>query len=146
MAKEFRIYPGIGIAHLGNSPDSFFVSPEIPGAGPLELTDDDSVHPVRHYKDRQTVRRQAARFRIFEFDTDAAGQTTSREVSIATGAQIDWRVELANEKAAAGRFVDENQPENVHLRRNPEIAQADLIVKPVFGPRVVNLSTRGQKK
>lgn len=134
MSKTYRIYPGIGIARLGNHPDSFILAPEIPGAGPLELTDDDSVQPVRNYKQGQNIRRQAARFRIFEFETDAAGQTTSREVNISTGAQIEWRVELANEKASAGWFVDENLPENVNKPRNPGVAQADLIIKPSFPP------------
>jgi hypothetical protein len=132
MAKEYRIYPGIGIARLGHSPDSFFLSPEIPGGGPLELTADDSVQLVRHYKDNQMIRRQAARFRVFEFEVDAAGRATSREVNSSTGARIDWQVELANEKSAAGRFVDENEPEDVHSTRNPGIAQADLIIEPTF--------------
>lgn len=135
MAKQYRIYPGIGIARLGNSPDSFFVSPEIPGVGPLELTNDDSVHPVTAYKDAtHLLRRQAARFRIFELDTDAAGRPTSREINTSTGAAIEWRVELANEKAAAGRFVGENLPEDVQAPRNPGVAQADLIIKPTFAP------------
>jgi hypothetical protein len=134
MSKQYRIYPGIGIARLGNHPDSFILAPEIPGAGPLELTADDSVQPVKKYKQDQMIRRQAARFRIFEFDADAAGHTTSREVNIATGAQIQWRVELANEKAAAGRFISEAQPEDVNAPRNPGVAQADLIIKPTFAP------------
>jgi hypothetical protein len=134
MSKTYRIYPGIGIARLGNHPESFILAPEIPGAGPLELTADDSVQPVRNYKQGQKIRRQAARFRIFEFDTDAAGQATFREINISTGAQIEWRVELANEKASAGWFVNENLPENVHKPRNPGVAQADLIIKPVFPP------------
>jgi hypothetical protein len=132
MAKQYRIYPGIGIARLGDNLNSIFLSPEIPGAGPLELTADDSVQPVRNYKESHTIRRQAARFRVFEFDTDATGNTTSREVNLSTGAQIEWRVELANEKSAAGRFVDETTPEDVHSPRNPGIAQADLIMKPTF--------------
>ncbi len=132
MAKQYRIYPGIGIARLGDNPNSFFLSPEIPGVGPLELTADDSVQPVRNYKENHTIRRQAARFRVFEFDTDAGGNTTSREVNLSTGARIEWRLELANEKSAAGRFIDENQPEDVASPRNPGIPQADLIIMPTF--------------
>jgi hypothetical protein len=132
MAKIYRVFPGIGIARLGNSPDSFFLSPEIPGAGPLELTTEDSVQIVNHYKDaNRQLRRQAARFRIFEFDDAGA---TPLEINAASGAQIEWRVELANEKAAAGRFVSENLPENVQLPRNPGVAQTDLIIKPTFPP------------
>jgi len=134
MSKTYRIYPGIGIARLGNHPDSFILAPEIPGAGPLELTNDDSVQPVKNYKQGGMIRRQAARFRIFEFDTDAAGQTTTREVNLSTGAQIEWRVELANEKASAGWFQSEGVPEDVTKPRNPGVAQAALIIKPSFPP------------
>src|ERR1035438_3811102 len=134
MAKEYRIYPGIGIARLGNHPDSIILAPETPGAGPLELTDDDSIRPVKNYKEGQMIRRQAARFRIFEFDTDGAGNTTSREVNLANGVTITWSVELANEKAAAGRFESENEPEKVNSPRNPGVDPADLIIKPTFAP------------
>jgi hypothetical protein len=125
---------GVPLIGIDIHPDSFILAPEIPGAGPLESTADDSVQPVKNYKQGGMIRRQAARFRIFEFDTDSAGQTTSREVNLSTGAQIEWRVELANEKASAGRFVDESLPEDVNKPRNPGVAQADLIIKPTFPP------------
>jgi hypothetical protein len=132
MAKTYRIYPGIGIARLGNSPDSFFLSPEIPGLGPLELTLDDSAQPVQTYKDTgHLLRRQAARFRIFEFDSDSGG---TREITAENGAQIEWRVELANEKAAAGKFVDEDTPEDVQHLRNPGVPTDNLIIRPTFAP------------
>ena len=135
MAQIYRVYPGIGIARLGNSPTSFFISSEIPGLGPLELTDDDSIQPVQQFKDNaRQLRRQGARFRIYEFDTDATGASTVRELVTGDGVQIEWRVELANEKAAAGKFVDENTPEDVTHPRNPGIPQGDLIIKPTFGP------------
>jgi L-Lysine epsilon oxidase N-terminal/L-lysine epsilon oxidase C-terminal domain len=135
MAKEYKIYPGIGISRLGDSLVSFFLSPEIPGLGPLELTADDSPKPVGKYKDANGfVRRQAARFRIFEFDTDSEGKTTSREIIAGNGTQIEWRVELANEKSAAGKFFSEDIPEDTAKLRNPDMGQSDLIIKPVFAP------------
>jgi hypothetical protein len=137
MAKEYKICPGIGISRLGDSleVDGFFLSPEIPGLGPLELTADDSAKPVGTFKDANGfVRRQAARFRIFEFDTGSSGTTTSREIIAGNGTQIVWRVELANEKSAAGKFIDEDTPEDTADLRNPDVAQADLIIKPVFAP------------
>jgi hypothetical protein len=131
MAKQLRIYPGIGIARLGNSPTDFFLSPEIPGIGPLELTADDTVQPVMKYKDGGGfLRRQTARFRIFEFDDGIA----PREITAENGVVIEWRVELANEKAAAGRFVSEDTPEDQNNPRNPGVAEPRLIIKPTFGP------------
>ena len=56
----FKIHPAIGIARLGNSPNEFFIGPEIPGKYPK---------PKGGYKDSQRkVKRQAARFRIFGYD------------------------------------------------------------------------------
>src|SRR5579862_5868759 len=134
MARQFRIYPGIGIARLGNSPDSFFLSPEIPGLGPLEPTDDDSVERVTKYKDSQRkLRRQGARFRVYEVRPNGTGGETLREVTAENGISIQWRVELANEKAAAGKFISEQLPEDTHHLRNPGIPQSDLIIKPTFG-------------
>jgi hypothetical protein len=135
MAKEYRIYPGIGIARLGNSPDSYFLSPEIPNVGPIELRADDSVEPVKQYKDADhKLRRQGARFRVYEVDVDAHGHEVFTEVVAGNGVEIEWRVELANEKAAAGYFVRETLPEDPSTPRNPDASQADLIIKPSFPP------------
>ncbi|HEX4422842.1 MAG TPA: LodA/GoxA family CTQ-dependent oxidase, partial [Kofleriaceae bacterium] len=57
-----KIYPGIGIGRLGNSPDDYFVGPEAPGIVPS---------PAGGFKDaRGRVKRQAARFRIYAYDKD----------------------------------------------------------------------------
>jgi len=129
VAKTYRIFPGIGIARVGNSPDGFFLAPEVPGLGPLELTPDDLVRPVHEFKDpNRKLRRQAARFRVFEFDSITG---SAREIVAGAGVQIEWRVELANEKAAAGRFESETVPESA-IPRNPNVPQADLIIKPTF--------------
>ncbi|MFA6557162.1 MAG: LodA/GoxA family CTQ-dependent oxidase [Candidatus Obscuribacterales bacterium] len=131
MASKYSIYPGIGIARVGNSPDSFFLSPEVSDLGPIEYKTDDSIEAVVKYKDNQgRLRRQAARFRIIETTTDAAGNTTWQEITSAD-ATIEWSVQLGNEKAAAGRFVSENNPESGQVR-NPNVATADLTISPVF--------------
>src|SRR5438309_7732985 len=55
------IHPAIGIARVGNSEDSFFFAPDVPGALPRS--------PQRGFKDRRgAIARQAARFRIYGFD------------------------------------------------------------------------------
>jgi hypothetical protein len=134
MAKEFRIYPGIGIARLGDHPDSFFLSPEVPGLGPLELTGDDSVSAITAYRAGGQVRRQGARFRIYEVDVDAAGNITQhREVTADETTTIEWRVELANQKADAGKFVSEDTPES-GSKRNPGVASDQLVISPIFPP------------
>src|SRR5687767_15281885 len=54
------IHPAIGIGRVGNSPDGFFLGPEVPGHHPL---------PLGGFKDAEgRILRQAARFRIFGFN------------------------------------------------------------------------------
>ena len=62
------IHPAIGIARVGNSHDSFFFGPEVPGILP---------HARGGFKDGNgAVARQAARFRVFGFD-DTDGSCAS---------------------------------------------------------------------
>ena len=81
------IHPAIGIARVGNSEDSFYFGPEVPGAIP---------RPTDGFKDAQgAIARQAARFRLYGFDR--RGRVV-RELSAADGA-IMWSVSVANKKA-----------------------------------------------
>jgi hypothetical protein len=89
-----KIFPSIGIARLGNSPepDGFFVGHELPGRPPL---------PEGGFKDDLgRVKRQAARFRVYAFDNDgkARGELKGQ------GVQVTWTVQLANKKAAWYQF------------------------------------------
>jgi hypothetical protein len=89
---EYRIYPSIGIARVGDSKDGFFIGPEATGvvpAGPFRGKDDG-------------IKPQGARFRVFQVDIDAnENETVRREVTGAKDVQIEWTVQLANRKAAA---------------------------------------------
>ena len=63
--RQYRIHPAIGIARVGNSPDEFFIGPEIPGLGP---TGDTKVGTrVPSFKSSGKIKPQAARFRIWEY-------------------------------------------------------------------------------
>ncbi|SMC29048.1 hypothetical protein SAMN02745857_03569 [Andreprevotia lacus DSM 23236] len=86
------IYPAIGIARVGNSPDAFYFGPEVPDPAPAE---------PGFYRDEQgALKREAARFRIYGFN--AAGEVV-QELT-AADAQIEWGVTLANTKAAWYQF------------------------------------------
>ncbi|WP_257454059.1 LodA/GoxA family CTQ-dependent oxidase [Archangium lipolyticum] len=86
------IYPAIGIARVGSSLTEHFLGPEVPGARPP---------PDMRFKDEEgRIKRQAARFRIYGFD--AQGRVV-KELT-ADEAQIEWRVHLANRKAAWYEF------------------------------------------
>lgn len=86
------IYPGIGVARVGNSPHDFFIGPEAPGL---------PANAARPHKDAAgRVKRQAARFRLYGLN--AAGEVV-REIT-AHDANITWTVHLANKKASWYQF------------------------------------------
>jgi len=94
---EFRIYPSIGVARIGDSRDSFTIGPEAPGlvpSGPFRGAD-------------QGLKPQAARFRIYKIEIDAnETETVTEEVVAGDGIKIQWSVSLANRKAAGFRIED----------------------------------------
>jgi len=100
MATVYRIHPSVGVARVGNqqgsSPQDFFIGPESPGHHPV---------PPGGYKRDGKIKRQGARFRIYEYETDpASGQLRPvREIN-SDHATIRWTVRLANTKAAGPRF------------------------------------------
>lgn len=81
------IYPSIGICRVGGS-DAYFLAPEVPGLPPT---------PDGGFKDgSQAIKKQAQRFRIYAFDKEdrVIGELKDQD------AKIEWRVHLANTKAA----------------------------------------------
>lgn len=81
------IYPAIGISRVGGSP-RWFLAPEVPGLPPT---------PEGGFKDGdQAIKKQVQRFRIYAFDENDAviGELTAGD------AEIEWRVHVANTKAA----------------------------------------------
>jgi L-Lysine epsilon oxidase N-terminal/L-lysine epsilon oxidase C-terminal domain len=117
------IHPALGIARVGNSRESFFFGPEVPGVLP---------HAARGFKDPQgAVARQAARFRVFGLDR--SGRVV-RELTAAE-ARITWQVDVANSKAAWYEFdtafdIPEAVPAPI---RNPAVkgsARSRLAVAP----------------
>ena len=131
---ECRVHPAIGIMRIGNSPDEHFLGPEIPGSHP---------QPEGGFKDPQgRVKRQAARFRLYGYDRH--GQVICELTEDV--ARVQWRVELANKKAAwyVWRFapdIPEAKGELNHpasrgpiqmTRRNPGVAdRGSLMITPV---------------
>lgn len=128
-----KIYPGIGIARVGNSPDEFFVGPEVAWEEPP---------PSMKYKDaRGRVKRQAARFRIYGYDAQGA---VVQELT-AADCTINWTAHLKNKKASyykfAGRFHQHQQADNLRNQtqdnadtRLPD-ERTEWIIDP--GPRAI---------
>ena len=118
-APTYRIHPAIGIARLGNSPDSFYIAPETTGAPPIDcgfdgihITSGGVEQPVTQFKDAlNRIRRQAARFRIYVYDDEnkngrelkigdviSAASKRSGQMFTGTLTDIQWTVYLANKK------------------------------------------------
>ena len=101
MINTVKIYPPIGVARLGKSPDGYFIGPE----QPIPPTT-----PNGGFRDEAgLIKRQAARFRLFGFDENdkLVGEVTFDDADV-----ITWTVHVANTKAAADRFFGkaENNP------------------------------------
>lgn len=100
---------------MGNSRESFFFGPEVPDALPRAR---------RGFKDRHgAVARQAVRFRVFGFDRHGR---VVRELT-APEAEITWRVEVANSKAA---WYEIGTPFDIPgapatAQRNPDVTGGD---------------------
>ncbi|MGW2485715.1 LodA/GoxA family CTQ-dependent oxidase [Streptomyces sp. NPDC001606] len=84
-----KIHPAIGIARVGNG-EGVFLGPESPDEPPREPGfSKDSV---------SAIKRQAARFRVYGYDSDG---NVLREIKHGDdGAGVTWTVSLANKKAA----------------------------------------------
>jgi hypothetical protein len=132
----YKIHPAIGIARVGDSPEGWFLGPEIPGHfDPPEGGYKEDVAEGNVLLPR--VKRQAARFRVFAYTPDRP----PREVTPAD-ASISWTVHLANRKGEWDRFAGaagENLPVDArrpNAARNRDIAdRAALVIDP--GPRAV---------
>jgi hypothetical protein len=137
MPIKYRIHPAIGIARVGDSPDDFFIGPEAPGVAPTPKKPDDSSTQPGEYKDQQhRIKRQGARFRVYEYTEDAAGVATKVREITGAEAQIVWEVNLANRKAAARRFDGTD-------RRNKDKPESGLIIDP--GPQRISGANQPMK-
>ncbi len=85
--NKVQIFPAIGIARIGNSPE-WYLGPELPFPATPPLP------PGGTYKDELCrIKRQAQRFRLFGFYSDG----TNRELTLEDG-DIKWTVHLVNSK------------------------------------------------
>jgi len=146
---QYRIYPPIGIARIGNSETEFFIAAEVPESPGTELQANGTETPVTEYKtgnngDPATsfqVKRQAARFRLYEFD-DAA--SPGRRAALPPGATVEWSVQLVNKKDAVQRpnSPPASAPNAITVQAGRENRIIDSTVRSISGsqPATVTLS------
>jgi hypothetical protein len=111
--KIYRIHPGMGVARVGNaepasglpdqSTDHFFIGPELPG---VAANFDSAQGEFRPFKLAGKVKRQAARFRVWEYERVEGIITPVREVNLDAPdvVEVRWTVHLANRKASFFEF------------------------------------------
>ncbi|WP_342147974.1 LodA/GoxA family CTQ-dependent oxidase [Methylorubrum sp. SB2] len=130
------IHPAIGVARVGNSPDGWFVGPEVPDPEPL---------PPGAYRDaNHALKRQAARFRIY--GVNMKGRVIRELTGAQAGAEIEWTVRLANTKAAWYGFqlaldIPEAAAAPPTTLRNPGIARRKNLA---ITPKPRSISGRDQ--
>jgi len=95
---EYRIFPAIGVARLGNSAD-FFIGPEVIGSLGREPVGETEVTRF-HDPSTNRKRKQAARFHLYQRATPDARFVPAE---LPAGARIRWTVRLANKKDAIKR-------------------------------------------
>jgi len=86
--KRIAIYPAIGIARVGNSPDQYFFGATIPGQPAKDSGD---------FRDEQgRIKRQATKFHLYALN---ANDEVMGELTEVDGVQISWKAAVANKKA-----------------------------------------------
>ena len=119
---SYAVFPPIGIARIGNSTTDFFVGPERHDSLGVEVLPDGTERDVASIKDAQhRVKRQAARFQVFEVD-DAAQQ---RPAALPAGATVRWTVRLVNKKDA---IVRPGSPPSQPIRPVLAAGAADRVI------------------
>ena len=154
--KSYHIFPPINIARVGNSETSYIIGPERPGCGPVQFEDDrerkDETFAVSFKDEHGLVKRQAARFRVFEL-TQTYRETGTHNKVISVGERwqeitaregkdepkIEWTVTLANRKGVGWVHGDVFRPD-WYTQRNQRgdyaenghgpITDEDLIISP----------------
>ncbi|WNG49867.1 hypothetical protein F0U60_41430 [Archangium minus] len=104
MSRVFRIHPAVGIARVGHPESEFFIGPEQPGVAPNPAPATGRVLPFKDAQGR--VKRQAARFRVWEYEGCCGLLYPKREITLSTAniVAIRWTVHLANRKASCFQF------------------------------------------
>lgn len=111
--EQYSIHPAIGIGRVGNSHDSFYLAPEVIGGLPIEadaqgnplLRDGRPVHVTQFKDPAGRIRRQAASFRIYRKVPGQPGQRVAVSLDDPTIEKIEWKVHVANKKAAWWNYV-----------------------------------------
>jgi len=112
METRYKIHPAIGVARVGESATSFD-GPDVRDPG---------FAPATYRDGADKIKRQAARFRIYEYEFPNAfeadkqdGMATVREITIADVEQIEWMIKLGNRKMFTAHPYTDPANQTPHL-------------------------------
>lgn len=141
---EYKIFPAIGIARVGNSKKSFYIGPEAYRG--LPINPDGREFTENDFRDGNSsscccdsdgaLRRQAARFRIYRIENGKAEEITLQTHGVKA---ITWNVHLANKKASWYTFQPSEGEGGYapnHPLRNPQVKDRRKLIIDA-GPRQI---------
>ena len=132
---EYRIYPALGIARVGNAPEKFYIEPDRYCG--LPIMPDGQPFTQQDFRDAQgRLCRQAARFQVYRVEDGVSELITLDTVGIKS---IRWTVHLANKKPSWYTFVPaegEGGYAPNHPLRNPDVKDRHTLLIDA-GPRQI---------
>lgn len=133
---EYKIFPAIGIARVGNAPEDFYIAPETYRGLPIKPDGSDFIE--KDFRDAKgRLNRQAARFRIYRIEDGKAEEVTLNTDGVKS---IVWEAHLANKKPSWYIFKPaegENGYAPNHPLRNPEAKDRHQLMIDA-GPRQID--------
>ena len=130
----YKIHPAIGIARVGTS-EEYYIAPETPGGLPI-LPDGKSFQPQDFRDGKKLLRRQAARFEVYQYDTENHPGKPLRAGENGV-ARVEWTVHVANKKPIWYTFLvnsGENGYPPGHSLRNAEVVDPGQRTKMIIDP------------
>lgn len=125
---SYKVYPPINIARVGNSAE-YYIGPEETAGLPLDPVTGqpvDPTNPLAFRDSKGAIKRQAARFKVFQID-EASGEATELTLNSANVTKIEWSVRMANKKPTWYDFqtgAGEHGYASNHPVRNPNLTDA----------------------
>lgn len=137
---EYKIFPAIGVARVGNARESFYIGPETYRG--LPINPDGNPFTERDFRDENgALRRQAARFRVYRINNGVAEEVTLQTAGVQS---IEWNVHLANKKPSWYEFQagegEHGYASNHPLRNSKVTNRHELLID--AGPRQISGARR----
>jgi L-Lysine epsilon oxidase N-terminal/L-lysine epsilon oxidase C-terminal domain len=134
---QYRIFPAIGIARVGNAKEKFYVGPEIYRGLPTDPATGAPITPDALRDEQSALSRQAARFQVLPVDEHGAAIALTPDAHASL--IVKWSCHLANKKASWYEFVV-NEGEfgyaSTHKLRNAAVTDRQKLMIDA-GPREI---------